>query len=159
MRRALPLICLLAGLSHAIGQEPPKTETPAEPTPTDRPIRNAPSPRGMELAAYIFAAANVCSYRIGVPEFEALLAKLNTRVEDVGPRGPFGPRVQGIFALMSNDMAKHREQSCLAVAGEYGPEGAIAKNVLQPAPADAPAVEGKPPEPKTPEPAPEKPPQ
>ncbi|MGV7030035.1 hypothetical protein [Methylobacterium symbioticum] len=117
--------------------------------PAGAQIRNAPAPRALEFAAYIFAASNVCGYRIGTEQFEALLAKQNARAEDVSPRGPFGNRVQTMFALMSNQMALNREQACLAVAGEYGPDGNIAKNVLLPAagpdgkpadkPADAPA--------------------
>ena len=95
-------------------------------------IRNAPAPRALEFAAYIFAASNVCGYRIGTEQFEALLAKQNTRAEDVSPRGPFGNRVQTMFALMSNQMALNREKACLAVAGEYGPEGNVVKNVLLP---------------------------
>ncbi|KQP83115.1 hypothetical protein [Methylobacterium sp. Leaf117] len=101
-------------------------------------IRNAPSPRALEFAAYIFAASNVCGYRIGTEEFDALLEKQNVRAADVGPRGPFGGRVQTIFALMSNQMQLNREKACLAVAGEYGPEGTITKNVLLPASAEAP---------------------
>ncbi|TXN60625.1 hypothetical protein, partial [Methylobacterium sp. WL6] len=101
-------------------------------------IRNAPAPRALEFAAYIFAASNVCGYRIGTDTFEALLVKQGTRSADVSPRGPFGGRVQSMFALMSNDMAQHREKACLAVAGEYGPEGTVAKDVLLPAAADAP---------------------
>ncbi|TXN23250.1 hypothetical protein FV225_25995 [Methylobacterium sp. WL93] len=96
-------------------------------------IRNAPAPRALEFAAYIFAASNVCGYRIGTDTFEALLVKQGTRSADVSPRGPFGGRVQSMFALMSNDMAQHREKACLAVAGEYGPEGTVAKDVLLPA--------------------------
>jgi hypothetical protein len=113
--------------------------------PAGAQIRNAPAPRALEFAAYIFAASNVCGYRIGTEQFEALLAKQNARAEDVSPRGPFGNRVQTMFALMSNQMALNREQACLAVAGEYGPDGNIAKNVLLPAaapeakPADKPA--------------------
>ena len=42
-----------------------------------------------------------------------------------------------MFALMSNQMALNREQACIAVAGEYGPEGSVAKNVLLPAEAPA----------------------
>jgi hypothetical protein len=30
-------------------------------------------------------------------------------------------------------MAQNRDQACIAVAGEYGPEGTVAKNVLLPA--------------------------
>lgn len=95
-------------------------------------IRNAPSPRALEFAAYIFAAANTCGYRIGTTEFEGMLAKQNVRIADVQPNGPFGARVQTMFALMSNQMALNRDQACLAVAGEYGPEGNITKNVLLP---------------------------
>lgn len=102
-------------------------------SPAAAQIRNAPAPRALEFAAYIFAASNVCGYRIGTPQFEALLAKQNTRPEDVSPRGPFGNKVQTMFALMSNQMALNREQACLAVAGEYGPEGNVAKDVLLPA--------------------------
>lgn len=113
--------------------------------PAQAQIRNAPSPRALEFAAYIFAASNVCGYRIGTDEFDALLEKQNVRAADVGPRGPFGGRVQTIFALMSNQMQLNREKACLAVAGEYGPEGSITKNVLLPAPAaDAPASGGAP---------------
>lgn len=111
-------------------------------------IHNAPAPRALEFAAYIFAASNVCGYRIGTDTFEALLAKQGTRSADVSPRGPFGGRVQSIFALMSNDMAQNREKACLAVAGEYGPDGNIVKNVLLPASAEAPpAAADKPAEP------------
>lgn len=121
--------------------------------PAQAEIRNAPSAHSMEFAAYIFAAANVCGFRIGVPEFEALLAKQNTRLQDVQPGGPFGGRVQTIFTLMSNQMQMNREGACTAVAGEYGPEGSIAHNVLQfggaPQPAEAPKAGA----PKTPEPA------
>ncbi|MGU3361383.1 hypothetical protein ACLBWX_13715 [Methylobacterium sp. M6A4_1b] len=113
-------------------------------------IRNAPSPRALEFAAYIFAAANVCGYRIGTDAFDALLEKQNVRAADVSPRGPFGGRVQTMFALMSNQMQLNREKACIAVAGEYGPEGSISKNVLLPAPpaedpaAGAPPSEAKP---------------
>lgn len=100
--------------------------------PAQAEIRNAPSPHALELAAYIFAASNVCGYRIGGPEFEALLAKQNARVSDVQPSGPFGNRVQSMFTLMSNQMQLNRDGACIAVAGEYGPDGNIAKNVLQP---------------------------
>ena len=144
--RTLLAAALLAGgtLTAAAQGAPQKEgsppEKPAEPQ-ADRPIRNAPSPHAIELAAYIFSASNVCGYKIGGPEFTALLAKLNAKPEDVGPRGAFGNRMQGIFTMMSNDMNKHREQSCIAVAGEYGPEGTIAKNVLQPAAAETPPTE------------------
>ncbi len=114
-----------------LAQDAPQ-DKPAE-NPTQRAIRNAPSPRALELSAYIFSAANVCGYRIGTDAFKELLAKLNTTPEDVSPRGPFAQRLTTMFSLMSNDMAKHREQSCIAVAGEYGPEGNIAKHVLLPA--------------------------
>ncbi|MCJ2124155.1 hypothetical protein [Methylobacterium sp. J-077] len=100
--------------------------------PAQAQIRNAPSPRALEFAAYIFAAANVCGYPIGTEAFEALLAKQNVRAADVQPRGPFGNHVQTMFTLMSNQMAQNRDQACLAVAGEYGPEGSVAKNVLLP---------------------------
>ncbi|MDR7035347.1 hypothetical protein J2X36_000082 [Methylobacterium sp. BE186] len=121
--------------------------------PASAQIRNAPAPRALEFAAYIFAASNVCGYRIGTDQFEALLAKQNTRAEDVSPRGPFGNRVQTMFALMSNQMALNREQACLAVAGEYGPEGNVAKNVLLPVAADAPPAAGAPASPSTSPPA------
>ncbi|MCJ2034231.1 hypothetical protein [Methylobacterium sp. J-068] len=107
----------------------------ALPVPGHAEIRNAPSPRALEFAAYIFAASNVCGYRIGTEAFDALLEKQNVRAADVGPRGPFGGRVQTMFALMSNQMQLNREKACIAVAGEYGPEGNVSKNVLLPAPA------------------------
>ncbi|MDP4004896.1 hypothetical protein [Methylobacterium sp. NEAU K] len=116
--------------------------------PAQAQIRNAPAPRTLEFAAYIFAASNVCGYRIGTDAFEALLAKQNVRIDDVQPRGPFGNRVQTMFTLMSNQMAVDRDQACLAVAGEYGPEGTVARNVLLPAGANpaapAPAEPAKP---------------
>ena len=121
--------------------------------PAQAEIRNAPSPRALEFAAYIFAASNVCGYRIGTPEFEALLAKQNTRIADVQPGGPFGTRVQMIFSLMSNDMAANRDRACIAVAGEYGPEGNIAKNLLQPADGAQPPAAPAKPESMKPEPA------
>lgn len=137
--RLLLAAALVGGLlAPAVAQEPatPPTATPPaqenkEAAPP-RPIRNAPSPRALEFAAYIFSAVNVCGYVLGTGEFEALLAKQNTKPEDVSPRGPFGNRVMGIFTLMSNQMNLNREQACLAVAGEYGPEGTVAKNVLLP---------------------------
>ena len=143
MPRHLLIAAVLAGFAM-----PALAEDAAAP----RTIRNAPAPRALELAAYIYAASNVCGYKIGVPEFDGVLAKMNTRSEDVSPRGPFGARIQGIFAMMSNDMAQHREQSCIAVAGEYGPEGSLAKNVLQPMAAG----ETPPPTPKAPDAAPAK---
>lgn len=96
-------------------------------------IRNAPNPKALEFAAYIFSASNVCGYRIGVEQFDALLQKQNVDPKDVAPRGPFGGKVQTMFALMSNQMQLNREKACLAVAGEYGPEGTVAKDVLLPA--------------------------
>ncbi|MCJ2073882.1 hypothetical protein MKK75_34695 [Methylobacterium sp. J-030] len=105
--------------------------------PAQAQIRNAPAPRALEFAAYIFAASNVCGYRIGSDQFEGLLAKQNVRIADVQPRGPFGNRVQTMFTLMSNQMQQNRDQACLAVAGEYGPEGTVARNVLLPAGQDA----------------------
>ena len=32
-----------------------------------------------------------------------------------------------MFALMSNQMQLNREKACLAVAGEYGPEGTVSQ--------------------------------
>jgi hypothetical protein len=50
---------------------------------------------------------------------------------------------------MSNQMQLNREQACLAVAGEYGPEGNVVKNVLLPMGTATPPAEAKPPaEPK-----------
>ena len=118
--------------------------------PAQAQIRNAPAPRALEFAAYIFAASNVCGYRIGNEQFEALLAKQNVQVADVQPRGPFGNRVQTMFTLMSNQMAQNRDQACLAVAGEYGPEGTVSKNVLLPAAPDA-SAPAKPTEPAKPQ--------
>src|ERR1051325_8947224 len=69
--------------------------------PAQAQIRNAPSPRALEFAAYIFAASNVCGYRIGNEAFEGLLAKQNVRVDDVQPRGPFGNRGQTMVTPMS----------------------------------------------------------
>lgn len=112
--------------------------------PAQAQIRNAPGPRALEFAAYIFAASNVCGYRIGSDQFEALLAKQNVQIADVQPRGPFGNRVQTMFTLMSNQMVQNRDQACIAVAGEYGPEGTIAKNVLLPAGQDSSAPASKP---------------
>ncbi len=112
-------------------QEPSKESSKEEAAPP-RPIRNAPSPRALEFAAYIFSAVNVCGYGLGTEAFEALLVKQNTTLAAVSPRGPFGNRVIGIFTMMSNQMNLNREQACLAVAGEYGPEGVVAKNVLLP---------------------------
>ncbi|MCE4224166.1 hypothetical protein HCU64_10420 [Methylobacterium sp. C25] len=131
----------------------------AEDAAPPKPIRNAPAPQALTLAAYVYAASNVCGYRIGVPEFDALLSKMNVKAEDVAPRGAFGAHIQGMFTMMSNDMALHREQSCIAVAGEYGPEGNIAKNVLQPVAAgEAPpaALPAKAPDAKAPDAAPAK---
>ncbi|MCJ2132540.1 hypothetical protein MKK69_00385 [Methylobacterium sp. J-026] len=115
--------------------------------PAQAQIRNAPAPRALEFSAYIFAASNVCGYRIGSEQFEALLAKQNVRIEDVQPRGPFGNRVQTMFTLMSNQMAQNRDQACIAVAGEYGPDGTVAKNVLLPA-SEAPAKPAEPAKPQ-----------
>jgi hypothetical protein len=97
-------------------------------------IRNAPPPRALETAAYVFAAANVCGYRIGTAPFEALLARYQVTIEDVRPpRGPFGAKVQTIFTLMSNQMMQNRDAACRAVAGEYGPEGTVVPGILLPA--------------------------
>ncbi|MFE1601747.1 hypothetical protein [Methylobacterium sp. ID0610] len=116
-------------------------------------IRNAPPPRSLETAAYVFAAANVCGYPIGVAAFEALLGRFNVTIEDVRPpRGPFGAKVQTMFTLMSNQMMANRDTACRLVAGEFGPEGSVAKGVLLPAVVQAPegqapqAPEGQPPQ-------------
>jgi hypothetical protein len=123
---ALAGLVLCAGAAHA------------------QPIRNAPPPRALETAAYVFAAANVCGYRIGVASFEELLGRYHVTIEDVRPpRGPFGAQVQTMFTLMSNQMMANRDNSCRIVATEYGPEGNVAKGVLLPAAAQAP--EGAPP--------------
>ncbi|KQU21095.1 hypothetical protein ASG63_05615 [Methylobacterium sp. Leaf94] len=141
---------MFARLPQAAGRVACLATSLALPLAAQAQIRNAPAPRALEFAAYIFAAANVCGYRIGTEEFDALLEKQNVRAADVSPRGPFGGRVQTMFALMSNQMQLNREKACVAVAGEYGPEGSISKNVLLPAPpAEAPAAgaspgEGKP---------------
>ena len=130
---------MFARLPQAAGRVACLATSLALPLAAQAQIRNAPAPRALEFAAYIFAAANVCRYRIGTEEFDALLEKQNVRAADVSPRGPFGGRVQTMFALMSNQMALNRDKACLAVAGEYGPEGNITKNVLLPAGAqDAP---------------------
>ncbi|WP_298959253.1 hypothetical protein [uncultured Methylobacterium sp.] len=116
--------------------------------PAQAQIRNAPPPRSLETAAYIFAAANVCGYRIGVAPFEGVLGRYGVTMEDVRPpRGPFGAKVQTLFALMSNQMMLNREAACLAVAGEYGPEGSLEKGVLLPAAVEAPPTEGTAPKP------------
>ncbi|MGY2049256.1 hypothetical protein [Methylobacterium sp. JK268] len=108
-----------------------------------QPIRNAPPPRALETAAYVFAAANVCGYRIGVAPFETLLGQFKVTLDDVRPpRGPFGAQVQAIFTLMSNQMMANRDNACRIVATEYGPEGNVAKGVLLPG--DAAAPEGAP---------------
>lgn len=158
--RSLIAAALIGGMAHpAAAQDTaptPAATAPQEPSQTPsreaappRPICNAPSPLALEFAAYIFSAVNVCGYQLNAPEFEALLAKQNTRPEDVSPRGPFGNRVIGIFTLMSNQMNLNREQACLAVAGEYGPEGNVVKNVLLPPGAGepVPAPAGKPAQP------------
>lgn len=138
MRRMLLLSLALASLALPVLAQDASQDTPRD-TAQDRPIRNAPSPRALELASYIYAASNVCGYRIGTSEFEALLAKQNAKPEDVSPRGPFANRLTGMFTLMSNQMALNREQACLAVASEYGPDGSVSKNVLlQPQAGDAP---------------------
>ncbi|MFH6784146.1 MULTISPECIES: hypothetical protein [Methylobacterium] len=117
-----PTLLLAAALALAVG--------PA----VAQGIRNAPPPRALETAAYVFAAANVCGYRIGAAPFEALLARYQVTIDDVRPpRGPFGAKVQTIFTLMSNQMMQNRDAACLAVAGEYGPEGKIVPGILLPA--------------------------
>ena len=141
--RSLIAAALIGGTAYpAAAQDtapPPAATAPQNPSQEPsreaappRPIRNAPSPRALEFAAYIFSAVNVGGYQLGTAEFEALLAKQNTKLADVSPRGPFGNRVMGIFTLLSNQMNLNRVRSCLAVAGEYGPEGNVAKNVLLP---------------------------
>ncbi|HEX8417959.1 MAG TPA: hypothetical protein VF641_10190 [Methylobacterium sp.] len=132
--RLIPVLTLAAGL--------------LTPTLVHAQMRNAPSPRALEFAAYIFSAANVCGYRIGVEQFDALLEKQNVRAADVGPRGPHGAQVQTIFTMMSNQMQLNREKACIAVAGEYGPEGNIARNVLLPASVEAPPAPETPSAPK-----------
>lgn len=134
--RVLSAALLAASLmSPCLAEEPAAPAKPdAAPAETDapRPIRNAPDPRAFTLASYVYAASNVCGYKIGVEEFEALLARYNLKGADVAPRGRFAGRLTTMFTMMSNDMQRNREQACLAVAAEYGPDGSIAKNVLQP---------------------------
>lgn len=136
--RALTVAIGLIGLAlPCAAQEPAQPNAPA---PQDRaaesqvprPIQNAPDPRAFTLASYVYAASNVCGYKIGTGEFETLLARYGLKGADVAPRGRFVARLSTMFTMMSNDMQRNREQACLAVAAEYGPDGTIAKNVLQP---------------------------
>jgi hypothetical protein len=98
-------------------------------------IRNAPSPRAVELAAYIFAVTNVCGWRLDPDTFEALMKRQNVTVDDVSPRGPFGNRVSGQFALMSNQMAQNRAVACDAAWREFGDEGVVSKGLARLPPA------------------------
>lgn len=100
-------------------------------------IRNAPSPRAIELAAYIFAVTNVCGWRLDPEAFEALMKRQNVTVDDVSPRGPFGNRIGGQFALMSNQMAQNRTVACEAAWREFGDEGVVVKGLAK-LPASAP---------------------
>ena len=59
------------------------------------------------------------------------MRRQNVTIEDVSPQGPFGNRISGQFALMSNQMAQNREVACEAAWREFGDEGVVAKGLAR----------------------------
>jgi hypothetical protein len=100
-------------------------------SPAGAQIRNPPNPRALELAAYIFAATNVCGYRLAPEPFGKLIANHGATTEDVSPQGPFGARIRTMFVIMSNGLAQHRETGCDEAWRGFGINGIVSAGVLE----------------------------
>jgi hypothetical protein len=95
-------------------------------------IRNAPPPRSLETAAYIYAVTNVCGFRIRPDPFRELFAKQGVTPDLVALRGPFGHKIQSMFVVMSNGLAQNRDAACAAAWTEFGRDGSVAAGLLEP---------------------------
>ena len=93
-----------------------------------------PSPRAFEIAAYVYAATNVCGFRIVPERFERLIADQGASTTDVGAQGPFGNRIRTLFVLISSRMAQDRPAACEAAWREFGAQGSVAPGVVEQAP-------------------------
>ena len=94
-------------------------------------IRNAPPPRSLETAAYIYAVTNVCGFRIRPDPFRELFAKQGVTPDLVALRGPFGHKIQSMFVVMSNGLAQNRDAACAAAWTEFGRDGSVAAGLLE----------------------------
>jgi hypothetical protein len=95
---------------------------------------NPPPPAAVEAAAYVYAAANVCGFRIEPAAFDRLLRGRGSSAADLQLQGPFGGRIRTRFVILSNGMAGARETACSTVWRELGREGSVEAGVVQEGP-------------------------
>ena len=112
---ALASLALVGGAAQAQGRPEPKAEA-------------------LRMAAYIYAATNVCGFRMAPDRFERLIGSRGATLEEVGIRGPYGNQIRTMFALISNGMAQNRPLACEAAWREFGREGTIDQGLFQEAP-------------------------
>jgi hypothetical protein len=117
--RLLALLPLLALPAHAQGPAP----TPGEIAP--------PPPLAVEAAAYVYAAANVCGFRIDPEAFDRLLRQRGSDAATLRLQGPFGSRIRTRFVMLTNGMAGDRNNACTVVWRELGAEGTLQAGVVQ----------------------------
>lgn len=98
------------------------------------PPLNPPPPAAVEAAAYVYAAANVCGFRIEPEAFDRLLRGRGSSAADLQLQGPFGGRIRTRFVILSNGMAGARDQACATVWRELGREGSVEAGVVQEGP-------------------------
>ena len=99
--------------------------------PAGAQIRNAPPPRTLEIAAYIYAVTNVCGFRLKPEPFRELFVKQGVTPDSVAIQGPFGQKIEAMFAIMSNGMAQNRDAACAAAWKEFGRDGVVAAGLLE----------------------------
>ena len=97
--------------------------------------RPEPKAEALRMAAYIYAATNVCGFRLAPDRFEHLMRDRGATTVEAGIRGPYGNQIRTMFALISNGMAQNRALACEAAWREFGSGGTIAEGLLQEAPA------------------------
>lgn len=97
--------------------------------------QNPPPPLAVETAAFVYAAANVCGFRIDPDAFDRLLTERGSSASELRLQGPAGGRIRTRFVLLSNRLAQDRNASCTIAWQELGREGTITPGVLQEAPA------------------------
>ncbi len=117
--RLLALLPLIASTAHAQAPSP----APGEIAP--------PPPLAVEAAAYVYAAANVCGFRIDPEAFDGLLRQRGSSASDLRLQGPFGGRIRTRFVIITNGMAGDRNAACATVWRELGAEGTVAAGVVQ----------------------------
>ena len=125
----MPLPALPLAFALILAALPARGQGADAPPPPPGEI-NPPSPLAVETAAYVYAAANICGFRINPEAFDGLLRQRGSTAADLRPQGPFGGRIRTRFVMLSNGMAGDRNTACTTVWRELGAEGSIAPNVV-----------------------------